>query len=109
MPLEDDWAIGTSLEYDYFWGGIQKSHLSDNASGIDDVENDQKHGFGVRGSIKLQRKSEKLDFIVEPFIKYWNIEKSEETSITASGSIIGYGYEPKNNSTEFGCKLAVKF
>jgi len=108
-PLKNDWSVGATLEYDYFWKGIQKSHLSDTGLGLGDIENDQNKGYGIRGSVKFQKKGEKLDFVIEPFIRYWNIKKSKETAITYSGTIIGYGYEPKNNSTEIGCKLAVKF
>lgn len=42
-------------------------------------------------------------------MRYWNIEDSEETAITYSGTLIGYGYEPENNTIEYGVKLAVKF
>jgi len=108
-PLKNDWSIGATLEYDYFWKGIQKSHLSDAIAGLSDIENDQNDGYGVRGSVKFQKKGEKLDFVIEPFIRYWNIKKSEETVITYTGTIIGYGYEPKNNSTEIGIKFAAKF
>ena len=108
-PLKNDWSIGATVEYDIFWWRFQKSHLSDTGLALNDIENDQDKGYGIRGSIKFQKKGEKLDFVIEPFIRYWNIKKSKETVITYSGTIIGYGYEPKNNSTEIGCKLAVKF
>ena len=90
-------------------GDCKKSHLSDTGLALNDIENNQDKGYGIRGSIKLLKKGEKLDFVTEPFIRYWNIKKSKETAITYSGTIIGYGYEPKNNSIEIGCKLAVKF
>lgn len=108
-PLKNDWSIGATAEYDIFWRGLQKSHLSDTGLALNDIENDQDKGYGIRGSIKLLKKVKNLDFVIEPFIKYWNIKKSKEAVITYSGTIIGYGYEPKNNSTEIGCKLAVKF
>ena len=107
--LDKGWSIGLTLEYDYFWKGIQKSHLSDTGLGLNDLENDQDDGYGVRGSVKFQKKGEKLDFVIEPFIRYWNIKESEETAITYSGTVVGYGYEPKNDSTEFGIKFAAKF
>lgn len=107
--LENGWAIGVMLEYDYFWKGIQKSHLSDAIAGVSDLENDQNDGYGLRGSIKVQKKLKKLDLVIEPYIRYWNIKKSKDTNITYAGTIVGYGYEPKNNSTEIGCKLAVIF
>src|SRR3989338_11513413 len=96
--LKNDWSIGATAEYDIFWWGLQKSHLSDTGLALNDIENDQDKGYGIRGSIKFQKKGEKLAFVIEPFIRYWNIKKSKETAVTYSGTIIGYGYEPKNNS-----------
>ncbi|MEK6714965.1 MAG: hypothetical protein AABY43_02835 [Candidatus Omnitrophota bacterium] len=107
--LQDGWVSGVALEYDYFWKGVQISHLSGANSSFADLENDQNKGYGLRASLKLKRKSEKIDFVVEPFIRYWKIKRSEEEPVSFSGVIIGTGYEPENNSTEFGIKLAVKF
>lgn len=107
--LNYEWSLGITVEYDYFWKGIQKSHLSDANSLFNDLENDQNKGYGVRGSVKLQKQGEKFDFLIEPFIRYWNIKKSEDDDITFAGVVFGYGYEPKNNSTEIGGKIAIKF
>ena len=108
--LENGWSIGVIAEYDIFWYGLQRSHLGDVYTGVDVVENDQKKGYGARGSIKIQKKGKKIDFIIEPFIKYWDIKQSDTSAITLAGThIVGYGWEPENNSTEYGIKLAVKF
>jgi len=87
---------------------MQRSHLSD-VAGYNTIDNDQKSGWGARGSVKIMKKADNVDFLIEPFVRYWNIKKSEETDVTYRGSIIGRGYEPKNNSTEFGVKIAVQF
>jgi hypothetical protein len=121
-PLKNNWSVGAVLEYDIFWQGKQKSHLSDARCynsvwgyyTLPDVENDQDKGYGIRGSIKFQKKGEKLDFVIEPYIRYWNIKKSNEvttSTISENGLwiITSTAVEPKNNSTEIGCKLAVKF
>ncbi len=102
--LENGWSIGATLEYDYFWKGIQKSHLSDTDSGLSDLKNDQKGGYGLRGSIKFQKNR----YVIEPFIRYWDIDKSEVQKITYHGTY-GYAWERKNNSTEIGIKFAAKF
>lgn len=107
--LTYDWSLGLNVEYDYLWKGRQKSHLRDVDPDFNDLENDQNKGFGLRGSLKLIKKGEKIDFVIEPFVRYWNIKKSEEQDVTYSGVVIGYGYEPKNNTTEMGVKLAVNF
>jgi hypothetical protein len=100
---------GEIIEFDYFWWGKQKSHLSDVDPGYNDPENQQKKGYGFRGSMTLRKKFEKVSFEVGPFIRFWSIKKSEEEPIKLNGTIIGYGWEPRNNSTEFGVKLSVKF
>lgn len=107
--LENNWFFGAILEYDYFLKGVQKSHLSDANLGFADLENDQNKGYGCRASFRFKKQGEKIDFLVEPFVRYWNIKKSKEQSVSFAGVIIGTGYEPKNNSTEFGIKVAVKF
>ena len=107
--LKDGWSLGAKVEFDIFWAGIQKSHISDIAAGLNDIKNDQEDGYGVRGSIKIQKEGDKIDFLIESFLKYWNIGESKTSDITYNGSYIGYGYEPKNNSIEIGGKLAVKF
>jgi len=110
LKLEDGWSIALIGEYDLFWYGLQKSHLGDVYTGVDVVENDQNKGYGLRGSARIEKKGEKVDFIVEPFIRYWDIKQSDTSAITLGGTfIIGYGYEPENNSTEYGIKAAVRF
>jgi hypothetical protein len=102
--LKNGWSFGAMAEYDIFWWGKQRSHLGD-IPGYYDIENDQKKGYGCRGSIKVQKKGEKLDFVIEPFIRYWNIKDSKITVDPAGRSWI----EPKNHSTEYGINLVVRF
>lgn len=109
VPLKSGWLTSTMLEFDYFWKGVQKSHLSDAIVGVSDLENDQNKGYGIRSSIKFKKEKEKVNYVIEPFIRYWNIKKSEDANITYAGVIVGYGYEPKNNSMEVGMKFAVEF
>jgi len=108
-PLKNGWSFGATAEYDIFWWGKQISHLSDGDPGFNDPENRQKKGYGARGSVKLEKKGKKLNFVIEPFVRYWNIKKSKDADLTYYGTYVGYGYEPKNHSTEFGIKLAVMF
>ncbi|MBL7131694.1 MAG: autotransporter domain-containing protein [Candidatus Omnitrophica bacterium] len=102
--LDNDFSFGATLEYDYFWEGKQKSHLSD-VPGYYDIENDQDEGYGWRGSLKFQKESEKIDYIIESFVRYWNIKESKTTTDPAGTSWV----EPKNNSTEYGIKFTARF
>ena len=101
----DNWSRGATLEYDIFWNGKQISRLSDVDPGYNDMVNAQNQGYGYRLAVKFQNPKT----VIEPFIRYWNIKKSEDTDIYYYGTYVGYGYEPKNNSTEIGIKVGVKF
>jgi hypothetical protein len=102
--LWNGWSFGATGEFDYFWWGKQKSHLSD-VPGYYDISNRQKKGYGLRGSIIIQERFRNIDFRAEPFIRYWNIKNSEITVDPLGRSWI----EPKNNSTEIGIMLGVRF
>ena len=108
--LGNGWSLGAAGEYDLLLRGEQRSCLSDIDPGFNNIENDQTKGYGVRGSISIAKKYEKIGFLIEPYVKYWSISDSYANPITNYGVPIGYVvFEPKNNSTEMGCKLAVTF
>jgi len=108
--LNNDWFVGLTFEFDIFLDGTQESELGDAIAGLDTLENDQNDGYGLRGSVKLVKASEKYDFFVEPFIRYWNIDRSDVKAVTFSGTPIGViGFEPDNESTEFGARVGVHF
>jgi len=102
--FENTWNIKLRLEYDYFIEGHAESHLG-SIPGYYDIENDQEGGRGARGSIMFKRKGEAMDFIIEPFYRYWRIKDSKATK-DPGGSI---WMEPKNTSKEFGINLAVEY
>lgn len=107
--LGKNWFIGGTGEYDCFWWGKQKSHLSDVDPGLNDVSNRQKNGYGLRGSIALQEKGKTVEVEFGPFIRYWNIKESVTATLTYYGIPVGYAWEPKNHSTEVGLMLGIKF
>ena len=108
--LGSGWSIGASVEYDIFWSGKQKSHLSDVTQAFNDLKNDQSRGYGCRASLELQKKCKLVDFVIEPFIRYWKIRESDIVPITWLGAPTGFGgVEPKNNTTEYGIKAALRF
>ncbi len=107
--LGGGWSVGATAEIDIFIWGRQISYLSDADSGYNDIENEQMKGYGARGSVFIAKKFEKVGFVIEPFIRYWNIRESMDADVVYDGYIEGYGVEPNNNSTEIGCKLAITF
>jgi hypothetical protein len=108
--FKNGWSVGATVEFDHLWKGIQKSHLDNFLVGLNTLENHQNKGYGIRGSIKVQKRADNKEWIAEPYVRYWNIKESDEDEVTYFGTPLGVvGYEPKNNSTEIGIKLAVKF
>ena len=107
--FKNSWVVGLTLEYDIFWQGRQKSHLSDVSSAYSDLENNQNGGYGLRGSLLIKKIFGRMSYSLEPFIIYWKIEQSDIQNITYNGAIWGYGWEPQNNSTEVGVKFKVGF
>ena len=103
------WSFGANVEYDLFLWGRQISYFSDIDPNYNNPENEQLRGYGVRGSISIAKKGEKMSFIIEPYIRYWNIKESNYSILTYDNMPVSYGYEPNNDSTEIGCKLAVTF
>lgn len=126
-PLPQKWSIASSLEYDWFLSGRQTSHLEDAGPAIeseshewfilDNVDNRQDKGFGVRGSCKIMRKTKAIDFILETYLRYWHIQDSDLVQLTSEqGAISWYiggqplcGLEPENKTVEYGLKLGLLY
>jgi len=107
--ISNGWFFGITAEFDYFLEGKQTSYLSGHDPGYNDPENKQKDGYGFRGSLKFQKKGERIGYIIEPFIRYWKIDKSEIENITYNGTYLTYGWEPENKSTQIGIMFMVVF
>ena len=112
--LDPHWSIEAMIEYDLFLWGLQKSHLGDGGqynplyAGYPVVENKQEKGFGFRGGVKAVYQHDRLDFVVEPFVRLWSIGNSKTKTITYNGETTSW-IEPKNKTTEFGCKFGLRF
>jgi hypothetical protein len=106
-PLSGTSTWGIVAEYDVFWSGEVKSHLSDLLEGLNDPEVDQNSGdgYGLRFSLYFTNDC----WFVEPFITYWNIDQSDQATLTLCGEAIGYVYEPENETTTYGLRMGWKF
>lgn len=103
------WSLGFTGEFDIFWRGRQISRLSKVDPNYNDLRNKQDSGYGWRASVRFTRHSDGVELVIEPFYRYWNIDRSDDANLTYAGVLWGYGYEPKNNTDEIGCKVALKF
>jgi hypothetical protein len=112
-PFFGNWTWGINAEYDLFWGGKVKSHLSDADSGFNNPEVDQdfRDGYGLRFSLQFERALTKWCALsIEPYIRYWDIDKSDTTSLTYEGAPTGrLVSKRKNETTTFGLCLRLVF
>ena len=106
--LGNGWSVEEIAEFDYFWRGEQKSHLADTQSGFPDVSNTQRDGYGLRGSVTAEKKWRTVILEAGAFVRYWNI-KDSDVEFRDVGGLTFMIWEPKNETTEVGIKLGVKF
>ena len=66
QDLSKGWSLSANGQFDLFLSGKQASK---GMSGID-IYNDQEEGYGLRGSVKLEKRFSKFGIFVEPFIRY---------------------------------------
>lgn len=106
------WKHTMGLEYDFLLEGIQISDLSAgfqwNAIPNPNVHNHQRKGYGARATYRLAYSTPKVDFFVEPFFRYWNIEASNVVNADIDGSNVDL-VEPHNTTKEFGSKIGLQF
>lgn len=105
MALSGQARLVSTLEYDHLLTGKQISKLSDAGLGFSNVTNTQSRGYGLKGSIQY----ETGPWAVGPYVHYWDIGQSDIVAIYRYGALDGYGWEPKNNTVEFGLKSSWKF
>ncbi len=113
------WSIGFNVEYDIFWDGEQTSHMEDGPAGsnYDTVVNEQDEGYGLRGSVKIVKKQDRFDFVIEPFARYWHIKESLVTFATRNGQHVPGDEpdtyvvftEPNNRTWEYGVRAGFRF
>ncbi|HXZ25306.1 MAG TPA: hypothetical protein VEI24_03715 [Nitrospiria bacterium] len=104
--LKNGWSIGGTGEYDVFWSGYQNSHPIDDIPNLQsDITSHQTKGYGLRGSITLQRKYKRVVLAGGPFVRYWSVDKLPTTIVPNNVP----WQEPGSYSVEVGLAFAVKF
>jgi hypothetical protein len=107
--LGSGWRLGATGEYDLFWRGWQRSRVNDVHPGYGPLDNTQKEGWGARASARITKEFEKLDFYIEPYFIYWDIEISDTDILTFYDVPIGDAWEPPNTSREWGARVGIRF
>jgi hypothetical protein len=102
VDLGSRWVLAPTFEADIFILGKQKSQLSDaNIAGLNDVTNTQKHGYGYRAYLMV----EKDHLAFGAFMHYWSIKDSDVQPIGPGVA----GREPANWTRESGIEFRYRF
>lgn len=100
--------ISSSIEYDYFLKGEQKSYISDvspvYATLFGDQVNKQKHGYGLKFNSAYEQKYWSLGV----FLNYWHVGDSEVNKYIYPPFVYSFT-EPKNETKEIGLELKLRF
>ena len=113
LRLKGSWFFGLAGEYDLFWHGWQYSQLGDIDPGLNTLKNDQKDGWGARGSVRISKRVGRMDLCIEPYFRYWDIGDSDIDILTYfdPNDLIAIGpmHEPPNTTREWGSRLGIRF
>jgi len=103
--LNNQAILESTLEFDPLLFGTQYSYFSDVGIGLGDMTNNQSSGFGLKLNVVYQKNI----WAIGPYMDYWNVGQSDMTIVYQNGTPVGMGYEPKNNTVEFGLKASQLF
>lgn len=109
--LNRTWDIGAAFEIDYFWRGFQESHLEQPGITLMPLINKQNDGIGFRASVRAIRcvPNQSYRWVVEPYVRYWDIEQSTLNAAIKPDNGLYLGTEPDNYTVEAGVKVALLF
>ena len=101
FDLGNRWVLAPTGEADIFIRGKQRSQLSDANLGFNDVTNTQRHGYGSRAYLMV----EKDHLAFGAWMHYWNIKDSDVQPIGLGQA----GREPENWTRESGIEFRYRF
>jgi hypothetical protein len=109
FALGDGWSLTPTAEYDFLLYGEQISELSDSDELLSDLTNKQTDGYGWRISVSIDKNFGSWGMKIQPFVRKWKIDDSHTSDILYAGVPYGYGWEPKNETTETGVQVLFTF
>lgn len=105
----EGWRVSLDGEYDYmFWGRIT-NYASQISSMVNNFNNTITNGYGLRCSIKLVKEYDKFNLFIEPYFRFWDINKSDTVNVIAAGVPFATNQEASNKTTETGVRFGVEF
>jgi hypothetical protein len=108
--LGNGWSLGAAGEFDFLWHGRQDNRISDSKSGMNTLINEQKKGWGARGSARIMNRIGAIDFVLEPFLRHWKIDNPNVANLPYyDNSIIRTVGVTPNSFIEWGIRLGFGF
>lgn len=128
------WTLSPALEFDAVLGAWDTSHFSEvgvittsmtidgttyeRTGTVDDLTNEIS-GYGIKGSLKMEKTSAWLDFSAEPYFVYWKFKGSKEEAVTIDGQrftqtvgdveYFAAHSIPEYSMSEYGLKFQLKY
>jgi hypothetical protein len=120
LSLPHGWGVAFNTELDVVLDGKNTTYQDNTQSygnayygwyDKDEWSTDLDSGYGLRLSAKGEKNFGKVGIFVEPFYRYWNVDKSDKWTGYKSGSGTVYWtcYTPKHSTREFGIRFGVSF
>lgn len=109
LPGWNAWKVKPKATVNYLLVGYQDSYLSGRGTGISDAHNKQDSGYGLELEVMFEKAKNGRTVTIGPFVRYWNIDKSDTTVIYQNGVPVFAGDEPHNTTTEAGLRAMLRF
>jgi hypothetical protein len=109
----DGWHLVLNGEYDFLAWDENTNYAYSFGSGISATDAPKyslhtRQGYGIRGSIKIVKEGDVVNYFVEPYIRYWYIKLPDTVTYGQGVQAVTVQYT-KNSTTEIGARLGVEF
>jgi hypothetical protein len=107
VPFQDGWMMGMTAEVDPIFNAVHKMTYR-NFAGTPRIKFTPKNGFGLRGSVSVEKDFDTMAIGLEPFVRFWDIKSSKGRFMNVNG-VTTVAKLGKERTTEWGAKLFFKF
>lgn len=105
------WYMGATAEIDIFLWGWHDHDFSEGGKNKnwDNTRTNISSGYGYRVSLEFLKDFVEFAVGIEPFIRYWHIDKSETSGVYYNYQRVGEIAVPENTTIETGANIVWKF
>ncbi len=108
--MGDNFALSFNGEFDWLIHGCLNVHAPDYFNNSDNLSVSLNQGYGVRFSAKAELDFGSIGVFVEPFWRYWQVQRSSKSWYELGGVPDGgCTRSPVNNTREYGIRTGISF